>query len=281
MALTYDQPMWTPSRFTPLFLALLLLCVRASAAEDLDVLCTTDVTAVDAALPVPSREHPIYYTGMDLGYKDLGPALASEKPPSSAEMREMLQKVLARQGYLPATPEHPATQLVTWYWGTYNVERSNTGDLSMPATQVNLQVLLAFLGGGKLGMLRDSHESGNEKAARAMRAHFEEAGDPILYDLAGRDLYVIAVGGYTLDSIVERKPILLWNSRIATAAHGHDMRAVMPKMIAIAAPSIARANAKPVWNSADKLKAEVILGEITDNKPEAPKPAPAKSDNPD
>jgi len=242
----------------------LLLLPQLRAAEDLDVVSTTDMTAEGAALGNASPGNPVYYQSMDLGYKDLGTSRSGEKPPASVTMNEVMQKVLAKQGYLPATKEHPATQVITWYWGTLNVEREYGADPSLPATQLNLNRMLAFLGGGKLGMLRDSHEGSYEKATRAMRANFENARDPILYDLAGRDLYVIAVGSYTIDSVRKGTPLLLWNTRIATAAHGHDMAVVVPKMAILAAPTIARASDKPVWTGVDeRLKGEVSIGEIS------------------
>lgn len=59
----------------------------------------------------------------------------------------------------------------------------------------------------------------------------------------------------------ERK--LLWATRISCPSHGLSLPAALPAMLTLAGPNIGRETPRPVFAiAADRLKAEVIIGEM-------------------
>ena len=111
----------------------------------------TDFTPEGARLPPASTEHPVYYVGVSMGYRDLGGYIAGDKLPSKETMYAWIAKALAKQGYLPANVDHPPTQAVVFAWGSLYV-RWFSGNPDLPV-QMNRGQMLRFLGGEKLGLI--------------------------------------------------------------------------------------------------------------------------------
>ncbi|HEX2862756.1 MAG TPA: hypothetical protein VHN79_14005, partial [Lacunisphaera sp.] len=68
-----------------------------------DVIVSTDMTPEGLAVTPPAPDKPTYYRGRSLGSK-LG-SIPGDHLPDEREMNQFVAKVLARQGYVGATPE--------------------------------------------------------------------------------------------------------------------------------------------------------------------------------
>jgi len=253
----------------------------------------TDTTPVGALLHRPTPENPAYYIAVSAGYREFGGIVAGEKPPPKETVYRTFAKVLARQGYMPATNAHPPTLMLLWTWGTLNtdlfydasIDPSQVGGMG---TQVNRQQMLRFLGGYKLGLVSKTPQPfSDEFLAPGLLTHGVNAD--MLSDAATDDLFVAAIGAYDFAAAQHKEKKLLWVTKISCPSRGLALDQTLPAMMAIAGPNIGRETAEPVWiNASDKFKPEVTIGdpkvvEYLDKTPlpviessDAPKKAPAK-----
>jgi hypothetical protein len=172
--------------------------------------------------------------------------------------------VLAKQGYLPATTEHPPTLLVIWTWGTMNTDRLYTGSTDdLEGRQVNRNQLLRFMGAYKLGLI--SKDPGSLQQSTYMsEALFRDADSDMLLDLATEDLFVAAISAYDYAAAAQQKKVLLWSTKISCPSRGLAMKETLPAMLALAGPYIGRETVKPVSVKAtDKFKPDVRIGDPT------------------
>jgi hypothetical protein len=262
--------------------------------HDVQVITVTDTTPAGALRRPATLTNPIYYVALSMGYRELGGVIGGEKIPVKQEVIKTMAKVLAKQGYLPATQAHPPTLLLVWMWGTLNTDRfidpSNVDDTE--GIQINRQQMLRFLGAYKLGLVSKKPEPFSEEFILP-GLMFHEANAEAIYDAATDDLYVAAVGAYDYSAAEKKQKVLLWTTKISCPSRGLMLPEVLPAMLAIAGPNIGKETAKPVWiNASDKFKPEVKIGdpkviEYIDTMPlpvvEMPadagkksKPAPAK-----
>lgn len=111
--------------------------------HDVEVVAVTDTTPVGALRRPASAANPIYYMAVSAGYRDFGGIIAGEKVPPKEQVMKSIAKVLAKQGYLPATNEHPPALLLFWTWGTMNTDRIYSGNPDdIEGRQVNRQQLM-------------------------------------------------------------------------------------------------------------------------------------------
>jgi len=96
-----------------------------------DVITVTDFTPDGSLLPVPTPRSPVYYEACSLGFRELGRSMAGEQPPKNDLMLALIVKTLAKQGYLRASDQHPATQFLAFAWGTLRI--------GVPATPLDPQ----------------------------------------------------------------------------------------------------------------------------------------------
>lgn len=230
--------------------------------HDVQVITVTDTTPVGALLRPATPEHPVYYMAISLGYRDLGGIIAGDKIPPKEAMVKTITKVLAKQGYIPATKANPPSLVLLWMWGTMYTDRFQDGsDLFPEGQQVNRTQMLRFLGAYKLGiipkepspLMDDMYLSG-----LTLRSPSADA----INDVAGDDLYVAAIAAYDYRALVQKKKELLWVTKISCPALGLQMDQTLPTMLAIAGPNIGRETAAPVWvNASEKFKPEVKIGD--------------------
>ena len=253
----------------PRFIALLIACTGCASLlqaglldwlfhHDLEVIVNTDITPEGAKLPPASTEHPVYYYGVSLGYRDLGGIIAGDKMPANETMYDWIAKALAKQGYLPGNADHPATQFVVFSWGSLYVEKF-TWNPSMPV-QLNRGQMLRFLGGEKLGLV--SKYPTAPELEYVPELFYMRSNAAKLRDAASDDLYMAFLLGYDLDAAQHKQRRLLWRTRIAGPARGLVMADTLPTMISIAAPHIARETSAPVWiRASDKYKPVIKIGD--------------------
>ncbi|MBI2511882.1 MAG: hypothetical protein HYV96_07885 [Opitutae bacterium] len=228
--------------------------------RDLEVITVTDTTPAASALPAATKEHPQYYLGLSLGFRDLGAPVGGIKEPPSKDALRFIAAELAKQGYLPATDKSPPpTLLLAYTWGTFNADVFQP-DPDLPRSYRNRAQILRFLGGKKVGFDDNFFDPLTAPVTGLQTMGYDARN---LYDIASEDFYIIVVSAYDLAAMRQKKKQLLWMTRIATPSLGFDLGESMPAMLAIAGPNFGKETARPVWTSAtDKFKPNVKLGEL-------------------
>ena len=255
-ALRFILPVVALTGFTPFARAALLDWLFH---HEVEVIVNTDVTPEGAKLPAATGEHPVFYVGVSMGYRDLGGIIAGDKLPRKETMYAWIAKALAKQGYLPANADHPPTQIVVFGWGSLYAEKF-TGYPDLPPVQMNQGQMLRFVGGEKLGLISKNptlpeYELGPELLRiRPAAEKFRTA--------ASDDLYMAVLLGYDFQAAAQKQRRLLWRTRIACPSRGLVMADTLPTMISIAAPLIARETEVPAWiKASDRYQPVIKIGD--------------------
>lgn len=229
--------------------------------HEVQAIVTTDMTPEGALLRTPSTENPVYYVGVSMGYLDMGGTIAGDKLPSHEAMLRFIAKALAKQGYIPATDQHPPTQLVVFAWGSLYAQRVPvSGDPNWPMAQLNRGQMLRFLGGEKLGLISKYPTMPDFEPIPGLQ--YLQPNAERIFDASTDDLYMTAISAYDLKAVARNEHHLLWRTRIACPALGLVMADTLPVMLSIATPHIARETATPVWiRASDKYKPVVKVGD--------------------
>lgn len=230
--------------------------------HEVQVIAVTDTTPVGALRRPISTASPAYYSAISAGYRDFGGIIAGEKVPPKEDVMKTIARVLAKQGYLPATDQNPPTLLLIWTWGTMNTDRiySFSPD-DTDGRQINRRQLLRFMGAYKLGLISKELSSFQDDLFMT-GSLFRDADTEMISDLASEDLYVAAISAYDYGAATRQQKVLLWTTKISCPSRGLAMKETLPAMLALAAPYIGRETAKPVSVKAtDKFKPEVKIGD--------------------
>lgn len=258
-------------RLRPLLFALLASLVALPPARagvldflfgqrDIEVITITDMSPEGRLFRRPTPDNPTYYIAASLGFRDLGGMVGGEKQPPTAEVIRTLTKVLAKQGYLPATEQSPAATLVlALAWGTLNADLDYGMDPDAPPRQRNRQQILKFLGGYKMGF---SNADFDPLMPSLGGLSFHDFDSRALYDLAAEDFYVAVIGAYDAAAMARKQKKLLWTTRISCPSRGFWLADVMPTMMAISGANIGREMAKPSWvHASEKYQPDVQIGD--------------------
>ncbi len=230
--------------------------------HDVQVIAVTDTTPAGALRRKVTPENPVYYQAVSAGYRDFGGIIAGDKIPPKDEVMKTIAKVLAKQGYLPGSAEHPPSLIVIWTWGTLNTDRMPTAD-GDEGRQINRQQMMRFLGGYKLGLITKEPDPFHQDLLMP-GAMFRDADSEMIADLATDDLYVAAISAYDYNAATKSQKVLLWTTKISCPSRGLAMNETLPAMLALAGPHIGRETVKPVSILAtEKFKAEVKIGDPT------------------
>ncbi|MSU47762.1 MAG: hypothetical protein EXS37_01470 [Opitutus sp.] len=231
--------------------------------HDIQVITVTDTTPEGALRRRPSAANPVYYMAVNAGYREFGGSIAGEKIPPKEEVLKTIAKVLAKQGYLPGTNEHPPALLLLWTWGTMNTDRMYMGGDDTEGRQVNRRQLLRFMGAYKLGLIsKEGSAFQDEMSYSGMM--FKDVDSEMISDLATEDLYVAAISAYDFAAAARSKKELLWTTKISCPSRGLSLPETLPVMLALAGPNIGRETPKPVSVTAtEKFKTEVKIGDPT------------------
>ena len=228
--------------------------------RDVEVIAVTDTTPVGALRRPASLANPVYYIAVSAGYRDFGGIVAGDKIPPKEKVHTTMARVLAKQGYLPSSAQHPPAVLLLWTWGTLNTDLYPSMNPDLPDRQVNRSQLLRFMGAYKLGMI--PREPGVLQGEMFPGVLFHDADQQQLSELAAEDLYVIALAAYDYGAAARREKVLLWTTKISCPSRGLAMDATMPAMLALAAPYIGRETAKPVsLRATEQFKTDVKIGD--------------------
>jgi hypothetical protein len=227
--------------------------------HDVQVITVTDTTPVGALRRRATPEAPIYYMAISAGYRDFGGLIGGEKIPKSQDVLKTFARVLAKQGYLPATKTNPPTLLLLWTWGTLNTDVMPDMSGNGFDQQINRQQMLRFLGGYKLGLVSKSPTPWAEDQPGLL---FRDADADAIYDAATDDLYIAAIAAYDYAAALEKKKTLLWTTKISCPSRGLMLPETLPAMLALAGPNIGKETTHPIWiRASEKFKPEVTIGD--------------------
>jgi hypothetical protein len=228
--------------------------------RDIEVITITDMSPEGRLFRRPTPENPTYYIAASLGFRDLGGLVGGEKQPPNDEMIRTITKVLAKQGYLPATEQSPsATLVLALAWGTLNADLDYGMDPDAPPRQRNRQQILKFLGGYKMGF---SNADFDPLLPSLGGLSFHDFDSRALYDIASEDFYVAVIAAYDAAAMAKKQKKLLWTTRISCPSRGFWLADVMPTMMAISGANIGREMAKPSWvNASEKYQPDVQIGD--------------------
>ena len=228
--------------------------------HEVSVVTSTQITDHGRKVAPPSPGHPVYYIAVDVGYHDFGGIIAGDRKPTPTEMIKVIAKVLAKHGFLPATKQHPPTEVIAYAWGTMYSVTIPSPNPNLPDIQLNLAQKLKFLGGEQLGIY---HRGGLDSTFDSpLGLTFNTPDQSTLISTASDDLYVAALTGYDYAEFAKHsKAVPLWKTRISCPSRGLAMNETLPTMLAIAAPYIGRETTRPVWaDASDKYKPDIKLG---------------------
>lgn len=245
-----------------LLLAALLFPGIAPAAspttriDPLDALtvAVTDLTESGRQRPIPSPSQPVYYVGLNVGYRVYaGAETAGDPPPEQRTMLRVITQVLAEQGFLPADAHHPATQLIACSWGIIG---SGGHNLIGPGTGIE------FLGAAKLGFLEEPDKllgmTPLDVAMRSLRSGKAETVSQMAHDR----LYAVVLRAYDLESTRAGRAEQLWETRIACSSTSGRLAQALPSIVVSAKHAVGRETAEPVVRNAARTRdAWVEIGE--------------------
>lgn len=211
-----------------------------------DVVVSTDMTPEGHALTPPTIEKPVYYLGRSLGCR-LG-SIQGDRLPNARKMTQMVVKILARQGYIGATPGvHEPTLYLVVQWGY--LEPGSGELLWFLGYNLNKDIAAPAFPGmlGPEVYRRDSR-------SRETQTILDDAGDAI---------YGIIVTAFEYKSASTPKPIAYWQTRIGLPANGKSMDEALPTMLLAANTAIGHESESPVLRDADDVReGRVGLGEF-------------------
>lgn len=258
-------------RLCPLLLALMaslaaLPTARAGVLDflfgkrDIEVITITDMSPEGRLHRRPTPENPVYYVAVSVGFRDLGGIVGGEKQPPNEEVVRTLTKVLAKQGYLPASDTSPQASLVLMLaWGTLNADLEYGMDPDAPPRQRNRQQIIKFLGGYKMGF---SARDFDPLTPSLGGLNFLDFDSRALYDISSEDFYVAVIAAYDAAAMMKKQKKLLWTTRVSCPSRGFWLPDVLPTMMAISGPNIGREMNRPTWiNASEKYKPDVQIGD--------------------
>jgi len=230
----------------------------ASRIQPLDKLtvAVTDLTDAGRGLPIPSPAQPVYYIGINAGFRAYtGIVMGGDPPPEEKPMLSIIAQVLAGQGFRAADDKHPATQIIVCSWGIIGTSGPN---LLGPGPGVH------FLGGDKLGLIDENIIPGHISWGDVLRQRFRTGTADTVLGMTQGNLYAVLLRSYDFQAAQSGKRIQLWETRIACAAPGTSLAKALPRIVVSGQHVIGRETALPVVeNAARTRQAWVEIGEST------------------
>ena len=226
-----------------------------------DLTVVTELTEDGRKLPPPSSAQPAYYSIESAGYHAEGHGADDRHLPAPAELATSFLQALAVNGYRPATPAHPPTLLIVYYWGAHTNLDAGSPDTEVSATpdigHKNLLSRAALVGGTRFAeelrtalhkqdMENEVQRSSAENMARLglapeigsvlidygpLRLFTErDAKTRQLYSALGECYYAV-VSAYDYAAAARGQRRLLWRSKMTLDSQGVAMRETLPGLI--------------------------------------------------
>ncbi|MDI1248438.1 MAG: hypothetical protein PSV13_06100 [Lacunisphaera sp.] len=232
---------WQGLLINTLCLATLAGCMHKQAPQ---VIVVGDLTKLGRELPPPSRQQPVYYFPLVVGYKEVGSIIAGEKVPEKNVVLHTLAKELAKQHYLVMNAEHPPEQLLVFWWGSMNPEIQDFGS-NDPTEQVffNEREMLALVGAYKATGIAPWQSNDLRTAARD-------------------DRYFVILMAYDFAAARQRQKKLLWMAKMSTESVGTSLPDVIPALVASGGPAFGRDTPPSFVDSGRMQDGKVILAPL-------------------
>lgn len=248
----------SPAKILAVNLALLCATTLASAGtpatflarlfeRDVQVITVTDMTAEGRKLRRPSKEAPLYYEALVLGYRDYGRSIANMDVPDKRDMLKFIVKLLADQGYYPGTEKNMPEVLLAISWGMIN-DRPN--------------VALQFMGGDKADVMWELQGLSISTAARALTRNLRSSTSDFIVQASRESLFMISIQAFDEELAKQGITRLLWHTKVSAPAQGLSMTPSFKKMFREAAPHLGRETNQPVWASVPERQEVIRFGEM-------------------
>ncbi len=236
-----------PAVAAGLVAAALLLPVSPARADERAMLLAVDLTREGRQVAPPTPEHPAYYVPVFLGYHERGLQAQhfQRKPADEGQIQRQLVGMLAKQGYLLASHEHPPTLTIAFEWGTISPVYDPTRRV-INAAEIRTCVL-----GATLWDVSTAHGAFTQE----------------MLSLSARHYLLITAFAYQRQAV--REDVMLWRAHATTDAWGNYLDEVIEPLIMTARPGLGR-ETKPDMHWHER-PGRVIIGEpVVTNPPTGP-----------
>ncbi len=226
---------------------------KVGALDKLSV-AVTDFTEAGRALPAASPSHPVYYIGVNAGFRAFtGIVLGGDPPPDEKPMLGVITSVLSEQGYHGADNTHPPTQIIVCSWGILGTTGHN---LLGPGPGVH------FLGGDKLDIIDRNPIPGHIDFGDVLRRRFRSGTAETVLQMTQGNLYAVLLRAYDFAAARRGERVQLWETRIACSTPGTTLAKSLPRLVVAGKHVIGRETAMPVVRNAARTRdAWVEIGE--------------------
>ncbi len=215
--------------------------------RDVQVITVTDMTPEGRKLRRPTKEAPLYYEALVLGYRDYGRSIANMDVPDKREMLKFIVKLLADQGYYPGTEKNMPEVLLAIGWGMIN-ERPGAA--------------LRFMGGDKADVLWELEGLSVSTAPRVLTRNMRSSTLDLIVQASRENLFMISIQALDRELATQGVARLLWHTKVSAPAQGLAMTPSYKKMFREAAPLLGRETGGPVWTSVPERQEVFHYGEL-------------------
>jgi len=266
----------------------------------LDFTVITEMTDEGRALPPPSFDKPVYFMSYSNGQHDQGDAYGGKNSVTFEQAQKLFLAALASAGYRPADATHPATQLLIFTWGAHNrvdISDGDGGDGSVSgddsdggdgggggsgkqgqygvdsSNYSNIIVRARLVGGDRFAeelaqALTDQALAGrgNTPLNAFERFRTRDSLTSSLVDQVFDDCYYVAISSYDFHALAgpAHKKILLWRTKMSTAAQGVSLAQTIPGLLENGSWYFGRDMSGPeIVTKRIMRKATVEIGEAT------------------
>jgi hypothetical protein len=273
----------------------------------IDLTVITEMTPLGRLLPAVSPAAPAYFITQSAGFNQRGHAPGNEHTLAPESVERLLTRALAASGYLPSSPEHPASLVIIYTWGSHNLLVEGDADnptLSANLVARNLLDRAALVGGeqfaAKLLRLFEQADSlanaggatvapGGEAVVTPAMMEFtnpvamfrrESGKNDFLVEQTANDVYYVVASAYDYAALTRKIRRLYWRTRMTVAAQGVSQEQTLPTLIASAGPYFGKDMGEPeILSKKATPEGKVQVGEAVVVEV-APAPAPAKKSAP-
>lgn len=217
-----QKPMEAEKMKKTFIFSLLPKAFQSKPVQAISVL--TEVTDIGKQLMPPKLGTPAYYRLMVSGYHKEGAGTSQEKSIDRESLVQEVKKSLRAANYLEETKESPASLLLVVVWGEHNREYD---------PQHRNELARAKLIGGEkwatelaeaIEAQEDSPVRGSQRMPDIMNPVYQFCArndkNRVLVDQVLDDCYFVVVSAYDLAAYERGERLLLWRTKMTTAAQG-------------------------------------------------------------
>jgi hypothetical protein len=230
----------------------------------------TEMTPYGRRVAPPTEARPTYYLATTSGYHDEGMGVTGERPVPVPELLNLIKKSLSTSHFIEASPGHPPTIVVSFFWGSHNtLDQDDVGfqanlDRGDPMGVTgsyedmghrNLISRAALVGGVKFAqdlakVLNDQDDLATIGMLHPGRTPLEvfaarNAKTRELLEQAMDDCYYVVAGAYDGAALAKGQHKLLWRTKMTTNSRGLAMGKSLQALISAGGPFFGKDMAEP------------------------------------